>query len=194
MVKWWRDWARPPRPLVAYVRSAIFQNWQLSVAIKREVYHVMVLSTLLYGAETWTVKADSLRMRGFHNHYIRSMVGVSRLQQWKRRITSRELAETIGMMESMTEILRRHRLRWLGHVARMDDSRMPKQLLFGDHAPDMALRDGEIWCWRTSRLLDWKRPGMRWHRTNTSNPTNTESSYLCPWTLFQRQGDTQQIL
>ena len=79
------------------------------------------------------MKAESVRrMRGFHNRCIRSMLGVSRLQQWKERITSRELAETIGMTESMAEILRRHRLRLLGHIARMEDSRMPKQLLFGE--------------------------------------------------------------
>ena len=50
--------------------------------------NAVVLPTLLYGAETWTVKADSVRrMRGFHNRCIRSMLGVSRLQQWKERIT-----------------------------------------------------------------------------------------------------------
>ena len=59
---------------------------------------------------------------GLPQRCIRSMLGVSRLQQWKERITSRELAETIGMTESMVEILRKHCLRWLGHVARMEDS------------------------------------------------------------------------
>ena len=117
----------------ACLRSSIFRSKQLSVAIKREVYRAVVLSTLMYGAETWTVKADSVRkMRGFHKRCIRSMLGVSRLQQWKEMITSRELAEAMGMTESMAEILRRHRLRWLGHVARMEDSKMPKQLLFGE--------------------------------------------------------------
>ena len=86
---------------------------------------------MLYGTETWTLKAVSVRrMRGFHNRCIRSMLGVSRLQQSKERVTSRELA--VGMTENVAEILRRHRLRWLGHVARMEDSRMPKQLLFGE--------------------------------------------------------------
>ena len=67
---------------------------------------------MLYGAETWTVKADSLRrMRNFHNCCTRTILGESRLEQWKQRITSRELAETIGMTESITEILRRHQLR-----------------------------------------------------------------------------------
>ena len=74
------------------------------------------------------MKADSVRrMGGFHNRCSRSMLGVSRLQQWKERITSRELAETIGMRESMAEILRRHRLRWLGHVAIKDGRQQDAQ-------------------------------------------------------------------
>ena len=90
------------------LRSAIFRSQRISVATKREVYRAVILSTLLYGAETWAVKADSVRkMRGFHNRCIRSMLGVSRFQQWKERITSKELAKTLGMTESMTEILRR---------------------------------------------------------------------------------------
>ena len=36
------------------------------------------------------------------------------------------------MTEDMTEILRKYRLRWLGHVARMNDSRLPKQPLYGE--------------------------------------------------------------
>ena len=148
----------------ACLRSPIFHNKKVSMAMKCEVHNAVVLPTLLYGAETWTVKADSVRrMRGFHNRCMRSMLGVSRLQQWKERITSRELAETIGMTESMAEILRRHRLRWLGHVARMEDSRMPKQLLlesFRDHDPGVALRgDGGLGggrcpgCWVGSGLV-----------------------------------------
>ena len=115
------------------LRSAIFRSKRISVATKREVYQAAVLFTLLYGAETWTVKADSVRkLRGFHNRCIRCMLGVSRLQQWKERITSRELAKAFGMTERVTDILRKHRLRWLGHVARMDNDRIPKQLLFGE--------------------------------------------------------------
>ena len=60
------------------------------------------------------------------------MLGVSRLQQWRERLTLLEWAERIGMADSMADILRRHRLKWLGHVARMDDYRLPKQLLFGE--------------------------------------------------------------
>ena len=51
------------------LRSAIFQ---MNTATKREVYQAVVLPTLLYGAETWTVKVNSIRrLRGFHNRCVR---------------------------------------------------------------------------------------------------------------------------
>ncbi len=36
------------------------------------------------------------------------------------------------MSEDMHGTLRKHRLRWLGYLVRMGDTRLPKQLLFGE--------------------------------------------------------------
>ena len=97
------------------------------------MYGAAVLSVLLYGAETWTAKAESIRrLSGFHNRCIRTIMGVSKYQQWREHISSRRLAAAFGMEEGMADILKKHRLRWLGHLARMESHRMPKQLLFGE--------------------------------------------------------------
>ena len=106
---------------------------ELDSGSKRRVYEATVLSVLLYGAETWSIKAESVRrLNGFHNHCIRTIMGVTKQQQWRERISSRQLAAEFGMEETMAEILMKHRLRWLGHLARMESHRMPKQLLFGE--------------------------------------------------------------
>ena len=115
------------------LQRAIFQNHHLSTETKRKVYESVVLSVLLYGAETWTIKAGSLRrLNGFHNRCVRSILGVSRHCQWKERISTRQLAKAVGMEYTMDDILMEHRLRWLGHVARMEPGRLPKQLLYGE--------------------------------------------------------------
>ena len=115
------------------LQRSVFQNRHLSTDTKRTVYRAAVLSVLLYGAETWAVKANSLRrLSGFHNRCIRSIMGVTRLRQWRERITSRQLATAFGMEEKVGDILLGHRLRWLGHLARMESCRLPKQLLFGE--------------------------------------------------------------
>ena len=74
----------------ACLGSSIFCSKQLSVAIKREVYCAVVLSTLMYWEETWTVKVDSVRrMRGFHNRCINAesvqavaMEGENNIKSW----------------------------------------------------------------------------------------------------------------
>ena len=69
------------------LQRSIFNNCHLSVETKRKVYGAAVLSVLLYGAETWTAKAESIRhLSGFHNRCIRTIIGVSKLLLlgWKK--------------------------------------------------------------------------------------------------------------
>ena len=58
------------------LRWSVFQDRNLSIATKQQVYHSVVLPVLLYGAETWTLKAkDARRLEAFHNQCIRSILG-----------------------------------------------------------------------------------------------------------------------
>ena len=115
------------------LQRSIFQNHRLSIETKRNVYKATVISALLYGAETWTTKVRSLKcLSGFHNRCVRTIMGVSKYQQWMERISSRLLAAAVGIEETMADILMKHCLRWLGHLARMESHRLPKQLLFGE--------------------------------------------------------------
>ena len=108
------------------LRQPIFSNSKLSVSTKRAVYQAVVLATLLYGAETWTVKAHHLRrLNVFHNRCIRTILGVTKYQQWKERISSRQLSRDFGMEESIADII-------MNHLGRMEPGRIPKQLLFGE--------------------------------------------------------------
>ena len=64
------------------LRVPVFKNKDLSLATKRAVYRAVVLAVLLYGAETWTMKAvHTRRLNSFHNHCIRTILGVMRYQQ-----------------------------------------------------------------------------------------------------------------
>jgi len=142
------------------LRSAIFDNKSLSVEIKRGVYQAVVMSTLLYGSETWVVKSPGLkRLEGFHNRCVRITLGVSRAKQWKERITSRELAGSFGMSEKMVEVIGKYRCRWLGHLARMGNDRIPKQLLFGELIKTRP-RHGPKKRWRDLAVMDVRTLGI----------------------------------
>ena len=123
-------------------------NSVLLVATKQAVYQATVLAMLLYGAETWTLKAVHVRrLTTFHNSCIGTILGVTRYEQWQQRLTSASLLDKLGM-RSIYDIIMNRRLRWLGHVGRMGDDRLPKIVLFGElknkrpeHGPKKRWRD-----------------------------------------------------
>ena len=114
------------------LNHSVFQQRGLTVRTKERVYCAAVLGSLLYGSETWTPLSRQLqRMQSFHNGCVRAILGVSRYQQWEERIQMGELHQKFGMQETIESLIRRRRLRWLGHTARMEEQRMPRQLLQG---------------------------------------------------------------
>ena len=50
--------------------------------------------------------------------------------KWQSRETNKSILQRCGV-HSIANCLSYRRLRWLGHLARMSDERMPKKLLFG---------------------------------------------------------------
>ena len=92
------------------------------------VYNAVVLSSLLYGSETWTLYHHQTRiLESFHMRSLRGILGVS----WVQKLTNKEVLHRTSSV-SIENILNRSHLRWLGHVIRMSDTRLPKQLLYGE--------------------------------------------------------------
>ena len=84
------------------LRVPVFKNKDLSLATKSAVYRAVVLAVLLYGAETWTMKAaHTRRLNSFHNRCIRTILGVMRYQQWNERLTSQSLSHWFGLQHSI---------------------------------------------------------------------------------------------
>ncbi len=60
-------------------RKKVFWSANLSKATKMRVFRTLVLSVLLYGAETWTITQKDLRkLRTFHVKCLRDILGVTR--------------------------------------------------------------------------------------------------------------------
>ena len=95
---------------------------------KLRVYQACVLSTLLYGSESWTTYAgQEKRLNSFHLRCLRRLLQI----KWQDMVTNTEVLQRAGI-PSMAALLSQKRLRWLGHVRRMEDGRIPKDLLYGE--------------------------------------------------------------
>ena len=91
------------------------------------IYRTAVLSVLLYGSETWVLSViEDTRLEVFQMKCLRVILGITK-HDHKRNEEVRAATEqcTVG------ELVTRNRLRWLGHVARMSEDRLPVQLLYG---------------------------------------------------------------
>ena len=111
----------------ALLKSRVWTRKDLSQKLKGRVFQAVVMSSLCYGAETWPVCGRSLRrLNTFYHRCLRSMTHLSRLTC----TPDHEVREVAGV-PSMEEVLRRKRLRWFGHVRRMDRARWPSKMLHG---------------------------------------------------------------
>ena len=87
------------------------------------------MATLLYGAESWTCTQDEYaRLNAYHTKRLRTLVGKKRDE-----IRNFDLLK-LARMRPLENYVRHYRLRLADHVRRIDDSLLPKRVLFGELA------------------------------------------------------------
>ncbi|KAJ4444135.1 hypothetical protein ANN_05924 [Periplaneta americana] len=101
--------------------------------LKVRIYKTVILPVFLYGCETWTLTLrEEQRLRVFENKILRKIFGAKRDEvtgEW-RKLHNAELHALYSSPDIIRNIKSR-RLRWAGHVARMDESRNAYRVLVG---------------------------------------------------------------
>lgn len=106
----------------------VFNNHALTIQTKIMVFKAVVLSTLLYACETWTLYRDDIKsLERFQQYKLRQILNIS----WESHTTNIEVLQRASVTSIESAIIQ-HRLRWAGHVVRMGPSRLPKILLYGE--------------------------------------------------------------
>jgi len=172
---------------LARLTTRVWTNRRLTARTKMAVYSACVISTLLYGRETWTTYArQERRLNIFHLRSIRRILGIS----WQDRIPNTE-ALSRAHLPSMCTLLRQHRLRWRGHIHRMEDGRITKDILHGELTtgrrstgrPHLRFKDV---CKRDMRALNidtesWEGLAVdrsRWRNTMNKHPKSGETKLM----------------
>ena len=91
------------------------------------VYYSVVIPTLLYASETWPLYRKQINMlETFHMRCLRSILGVT----WENKMSNNEVLSKC-FSTGIECMLIKSQLRWVGHIVRMGDTRIPKHLLYG---------------------------------------------------------------
>ena len=105
----------------------LWTNRNIRLDTKIAVYKAAVVTSLLFGCETWTLKkAHIVRLEKFHQTSLRRIARI----RWFDKQTNYQVLDRCKIRSLQSMIDSAH-LRWTGHVTRMKDYRIPKALLYG---------------------------------------------------------------
>ncbi len=117
----------------------VFLNRDLTTSTKVAVYSAVCISVLLYGCEAWTVYRAQVRsLEAFHIRCLQRILGLS----WADRVPHVQILQSVGCV-SIEALIVKRQLRWVGHVCRMPESRLPRKLLFGELASGRRSAGGQ---------------------------------------------------
>ncbi|VDP69924.1 unnamed protein product, partial [Schistosoma curassoni] len=93
-----------------------------------------VRSVLLYGCETWSSRVDIRKLLVFGHRCLRNIARIC----WDHRVSNSETRRRVlgNDGKSVDEGVNLHRLRWLGHVLRMPERKLPRRAML------TGVRDG----------------------------------------------------
>lgn len=106
-----------------YANVKLLRNSLLSRTSKLKIYKTLVRPVVAYGAETWTLsKKMEEELRIFERKILRKIYGpINEGGEW--RIRTNDEINTLIYGEDLVRFVKSQRLRWLGHLERMDSER-----------------------------------------------------------------------
>ena len=110
--------------------TRVWRERGIKLPTKLAVYRAVVMTSLLYGCETWALYRKQLKtLDQFHLRCLRKIMGIS----WEDRVPNTEVLHRANM-PGVEALIIKAQLRWVGHVVRMDDTRLPKMIFFSELA------------------------------------------------------------
>ena len=115
--------------------------YYISKKLKLRLKNTITDKTLTYASETWIrTQTDRKQINIFERQVYRRILGpVYNNEKESRRILTNKEIYAMVKKPTITETIRLHRLRWFGHVQRMEENRIPKKSIiyeFGNNKDD----------------------------------------------------------
>ena len=114
-----------------YANRQLVNSSLISRSNKLQIYRTLVRPVVTYGSESWTLTMEEERaLAVFEKKILRKIYGpVKENELW--RIRRNDELEGIIKGENIVRFIKWQRIRWLGHIQRMQDTAIPKKMLYG---------------------------------------------------------------
>jgi hypothetical protein len=100
----------------------VFRPQKVFKKTRIKLYNTLALTVLLYGSETWTIKArDASRITATEMKYMRRTAGYI----WTDYITNTQIAKELKITQILDKLLE-YKRRWIQNVSRMPRNRLPR--------------------------------------------------------------------
>ena len=166
------------------LKDLVFSERGFRTATKILVYKSVILTTLLYGCETWVAYRRHVKvLEQFQQRILRSILGV----HWQDRITNASILEQADTTSIEAHIVKKAQLSWAGQfVRRMPDTRVQKQLLYAELSSGKRKTGGQWKRYKDQLKANLKKCEMElqwenraddracWRRTSRMGVSNLE--------------------
>jgi hypothetical protein len=110
------------------LNKRVYKNNDINVNVKCQVYKSVTLKTLLYGCESWVLYRKHInQLEVFQQRFLRNLLKI----KWQDHIRNSDVLQR-AKCKSIEELITMAQLRWVGHLLRMQDNRLPKCVLYSE--------------------------------------------------------------
>ncbi len=152
------------------LKKSVWERRGISECTKIKVYRPVMLTTLLYGCETWTIyRRHEIHLQQFHLRCLRNIFNIC----WQDKIPDTEILERADLPSIIT-IMCKSQTQWAGHVSHMSDCRIAKQLLYGELSHGSRKVGGQRKRYKDSLkayLKDFNIDVATWETAASDRPT-----------------------
>ena len=105
------------------LNERIFRRHDIGLKVKLRVLNAFVIPILVYGSESWIMtKTMTKSLDACENSWLRRILRIS----YKDHITNETVRKRTGQ-EYVSNVIKRRRLKWAGHMMRMENTRAVKR-------------------------------------------------------------------
>ena len=118
LVDWLIDW-NEIKKRIGIAKTAfskmkdVLKSTKIPLNTRNRILQCYIWSTLLYGAETWTItKVMKTRIEAFELWAYRRMLKIS----WTQKVTNKEVLSRMKMKKRLLTIIQLRKLKYFGHI------------------------------------------------------------------------------